>query len=151
MKIPKNDQYILFGGSFILANKLQLVADKKVEGLSTKQWFLLRTLQDMPENPAPTITSLAEETDTTRQNVTKMLEALNRQGCVVLKNNPQDQRSRIVEMTERGRQLLDRMAANAKGFFKELFAGVDEKESRAAAGVIVKMIGNLCGMQEKMG
>ena len=66
MKIPNNSQYILFGGVFILANKLRNVAEQKVEGLSVKQWFLLRTLQDMSAEPAPTITSLAKETDATR-------------------------------------------------------------------------------------
>ena len=60
MKIPENSQYVLFGGTFVLANKMQYVADKKVKGLSTKQWFLLRTLQDMPDQPAPTITALAK-------------------------------------------------------------------------------------------
>lgn len=151
MNIPQNDRYILFGGSFVLANKLQWVADKRVEGLSTKQWFLLRTLEDMPKSPAPTITSLAKETDTTRQNVTKMLDTLCAQGCVVLKDNPRDHRSRTVEMTERGQQLLGSMAGNAQGFFKELFAGLDDEACKAAARVTVKMIENLHRMQEEIG
>ena len=53
MKIPENKQYVLFGGAFVLANKLQLVADKKTHGLSTKQWFLLRNLSDLPADPPP--------------------------------------------------------------------------------------------------
>lgn len=147
MKIPDNNQYILFGGSFVLANKLQLVADKMVDGLSTKQWFLLRTLYDMPKEPTPTITSLARETDTSRQNVAKMLEVLQRQGCVVLGASPQDQRSRSVEMTEQGLHMLGQMAGQAQGFFTELFTGIDEDEAAVVARVMVKMIKNLEKLQ----
>ena len=73
LKVPENKQYVLFGGSFVLANKLQWVADKRVGGLTSKQWFLLKTLKDMPSEPKVTITALAKETDTSRQNVAKML------------------------------------------------------------------------------
>lgn len=148
MKIPDNKQYVLFGGSFVLANKLQWVADRRVEGLSSKQWFLLRSLYDMPKEPVPTITSLAKETDTSRQNVAKMLEALRRQNYVVLSDNPHDHRSRRVEITEQGLEILGRMAARSQDFFAGLFAGIDEKECMIAADVTVKMIENLSRMQE---
>ena len=150
MKIPNNNQHILFGGIFILANKLQHVAEQKVEGLSVKQWFLLRTLQDMPTEPAPTITSLANETDTTRQNATKMLEILHRDGYVVIADNPRDGRSSTIEITEQGRQMLGAMAAGSARFFHELFAGIDNKDLGIAAEVIIKMIDKLNKMQEEM-
>lgn len=150
MKIPENNQYILFGGSFVLANKMQLVADKRVTGLSTKQWFLLRNLSDMPLSPAPTITSLAKETDTSRQNVTKMLEVLARQGCIVLQDNPADHRSRTVAITEYGQQILGSMAYQSQPFFTDLFEGIDADECAVAAKVAIKMIENLSRMQEEL-
>lgn len=150
MKIPENNQYVLFGGSFVLANKLQWVADRTVEGLSTKQWFLLRTLFDMPKDPLPTITALAKETDSSRQNVTKMLEVLERQNCVRLGSNPRDHRSRTVEITEHGLKILGTMAKQSESFFKALFSDIDEEECAAAANVTIKLIENLSKMQEEM-
>ncbi len=150
MNIPQNKQYILFGGNFVLANKMQWVADKTVEGLSTKQWFLLRTLQDMPKNPQPTITALAQEADTSRQNVAKMLEVLQRQGCVNLQASPSDHRSRNVEITAKGEGLLGEMAANAGVFFAELFAGIDASDCEIAARVTLQMIENLHRMQKAL-
>ena len=150
MKVPKNKQYILFGGNFVLANKMQWVADRCVGGLTSKQWFLLRTLSDMPQAPPTTITSLAQETDTTRQNVTKLLEVLARQGCVKLEENPQDHRSRRVLMTEKGHKLLRSMAEQSGDFFQGLFAGIGEEEVAAAAAVTLKMIENLNKMQQHM-
>ena len=149
MKIPNNSQYILFGGAFILANKLRLVAEQKVEGLSVKQWFLLRTLQDMPTEPAPTITSLAKETDTTRQNAAKMLAILHRGGYVVIADSPSDGRSSAIEITEQGRQMLGTMAAKSAGFIRELFSGISREDLDIAANVIIKMIDKLNKMQEE--
>lgn len=150
MKIPENKQYVMFGGAFVLANKLQLVADKRVHGLSTKQWFLLRNLSDLPTDPPPTITMLAKETDTSRQNVSKMLEVLQRQGYVTLHDNPEDRRSQSVVLTEPGAQILRQVAQEAVPFFTELFAGINEQECAASASVIVKLIDNLYKMQEDM-
>lgn len=150
MKIPENKQYVLFGGTFVLANKLQVVADKMVQGLSTKQWFLLRNLSELPTNPPPTITTLAKETDTSRQNVSKMLEVLHRQGYVALQGSSEDHRSQSVLLTELGRQILRQMAQEAAPFFSELFTGISEDECVAAANVVLKLIGNLYKMQEDM-
>lgn len=149
MKIPQNTQYVLFGGSFVLANKLQLVADQKGQGLSTKQWFLLRNLKDLPTDPPPTITTLAKETDTTRQNVSKMLEVLQRQGYVVLQGSTKDHRSQTVTMTPAGHAVLQQMAAQAAPFFDALFCGVSPAECEAAAAVVVRLIENLNRMQEE--
>lgn len=149
MKIPKNNQYVLFGGTFVLANKLQAVADKKVSGLSVKQWFLLRNLQDMQKDPPPTITMLAGETDTSRQNTSKMLEVLKNRGYVELCEDSQDRRSQAVKITESGELILRRVASESSEFFKELFHGISEEECQAAAGVVIKLIANLSKMQEE--
>lgn len=149
MKVPENKQHILFGGTFVLANKLQAVADKKVHGLSTKQWFLLRNLSELPTEPPPTITMLAKEVDTSRQNVRKMLETLHRQGYVTLQGNAEDHRSQSVVLTKTGAQRLDQIAQETAPFLEELFSGISEKELEASAGVVIKLIENLNKMQEE--
>jgi DNA-binding MarR family transcriptional regulator len=151
MKIPENNQYILFGGVFILANKLQLIADKKARGLSTKQWFLMRNLQDLSIEIPPTITMLAKETDTSRQNVSKMLLTLQKQGFVSLRDSETDRRSQTVEMTIKGKEVLAQMAGESTSFFAELFNGISAEESEAAAKVVIKLISNLKKIQEDLG
>lgn len=148
MKIPENNQYVLFGGTFILANKLQSVADKKSIGLSTKQWFLMRNLQDLSTESPPTITMLAKETDTSRQNVSKMLSTLQKQGYVILRDSEADRRSQTVEMTIKGKEMLEQMAGRSTYFFAELFNGISGEEIEAAAKVVIKLIENLKKMQE---
>lgn len=148
MKIPQNKKYIMFGGTFALANKLQVIADKRMTGLSTKQWFLLRNLSDFSSNAWPTMTELAKETDTSRQNVSKMLEVLKRQGYVELQNNVEDHRSQVVVLTESGCNILRQVAQEAQPFFDELFLDIPEEEYLVAAKVVIKMMANLNCMQK---
>lgn len=149
MKIPPNKQYVMFGGAFVLANKLQAVADKRMNGLSTKQWFLLRNLSDFPADPPPTITTLAKETDTSRQNVTKMLDVLQKQGYAELKESEEDRRSQGVILTQAGKEILRQAAQEAVPFFAELFSNISEQETEAAANVMIKLIAKLNKMQEE--
>lgn len=150
MKPPKNTEYLLFGGTFVLANKLQFVGDKLVDGLSTKQWFLLRNMMDMPSEPAPTITQIANAMDSTRQNITKMLEVMEREGLVTLKKSETDQRSRSVRITETGLTYVKQTAQNAQGFLDLLYEGMSSEELETAGEVLVKMVQNLQKMTEDL-
>lgn len=150
MKKPENKQYVLFGGTFVLANKMQAVADKTMHELSTKQWFLLHNLRDLPTYPLPTITTLAKEMDTSRQNVSKMLDVLQRQGYVTLRERAEDHRSQGVEMTGAGAQILHQVAKEAAPFFTELFTGISEEDCAVSAGVVVKLLENLHKMEEAL-
>ena len=148
MKIPDRSDYLIFGGVFLLANKMQIVGDKMVDGLSTKQWFLTRTLMDMPSDPPPTITRIACEMDTTRQNVAKMLEKMEREGLVTIEGNESDRRSRRVHLTDLGLRRGKQVADNSQDFLKRLFKGIGAAKLNTAGAVILKMMKNLSDMQE---
>lgn len=147
MRPPENTKYLLFGGTFVLANKLQFVGDKMVDGLSTKQWFLLRNMMDMPSEPPPTITQIAHAMDSTRQNIAKMLEAMEREGFVTLEDSESDRRSRSVRLTASGLAYARQTAINAQDFLERLYEGIGSEERVAAGNVMKKMIENLQKMQ----
>jgi DNA-binding MarR family transcriptional regulator len=150
LTIPNRADYLLFGGTFVLANKLQVVGDKMVDGLSTKQWLLTRTILDLPDEPPPTITQIAREMDSTRQNVAKMLETMERDGLVTLEQSQFDRRSRRVRVTELGREQARQVAENAEGFMARLFGGIEKSEMDAAGRVLLKMFENLTDMQNTL-
>lgn len=143
MKPPGNTKYLLFGGTFVLSNKLQFVVDKMVDGLSTKQWFLLRNIMDLPDEPAPTITQIADAMDSSRQNIAKMLEVAQRQGLVTIEESPSDRRSRSVRITALGRTRAEQTAVHAQAFLDRLYEGIGSQERDAAGKVMLKMIRNL--------
>lgn len=143
VKPPGNTKYLLFGGTFVLANKLQFVGDKEVDGLPIKQWFLLRNILDLPPEPAPTITQIADAMDSSRQNVAKMLEVAQRQGLVAIEGSPSDRRSRSVRVTALGLTRVEQTAIHAQAFLDRLYEGIGPEERDAAGKVLLKMIGNL--------
>lgn len=148
MNPPENKRYLLFGGTFVLANKLQLVGDKLVDGFSTKQWFLLRNILDLHREPPPTITQIAHSMDSTRQNIAKMLLSLEREGLVIIEDSDLDHRSRSVRVTETGLAHAKQTAENAQDFLTRLYDGIQPEELDAAGRVMIKMVENLQKMQE---
>ena len=149
MKPPKNPQYILFGGTFVLANKLQAMGDHIVDGLSTKQWFLLRNTIGLPNDPPPTISRIAREVDSTRQNVTKMLEVLEREGYVMIMKNASDHRSLGVCVTSKGEERMKQAPKLAESFFSRLYEGIAPEDCETAGKVLLQMVANLQKMQEE--
>ena len=85
------EEYI-FGSILLLSNKMQIWGDKILEDLTLKQWFLLLLVSKM-ENPNPTIKEISEFTGTTRQNVKKMLEQLDRKKYIKIKRSKSDARA----------------------------------------------------------
>lgn len=143
MKVPDNPKYILFGGTFVLANKLQAVGDKAATGLSVKQWFLLRNISELPAGPSPSITQIANAMDSTRQNITKMLDVLVRDGYVCIEPDAHDHRSRTVSLTEKAQKYLAAAPMQAQTFFDALYKDIGDSELQAASRVLAKMVQNL--------
>ena len=56
---------------------------------------------------------LADRLGVSRQAVAQVITALERHGYVTRESNPDDARTRIIELTERGRQVLRLMRTNA--------------------------------------
>lgn len=149
MNKPDNSKYLLFGGTFLLANKLQFVGDKEVKGLSTKQWFLMRNIIDLPQDPPPTITQVARSVDSTRQNIAKMLSTLEREGLVTIESSELDQRSRSVRLTASGVLSIQQTTENGQAFLNRLYDGIDEKELDTAGRVLDQMVENLLKIEEE--
>ncbi len=149
MRIPDRIDHLLFDGTLILANKLQFVADKSLAGLSTKQWLLLRTIRDMQTGPPPMIAQIAAAIDSTHQNAAKMLYKLKRDGLIVVEEGNSDRRSRCVQVTEAGIRHIEQVAADAEGFMKRLFSGIQHEEMDIAGKVLIKTMLNLIDIQEE--
>lgn len=85
----------LFGSLFLLANYLQLVGDRLDEAITTKQWLLLAVLLKQP-NAKTTLSELASQLGSSRQNVKKMASILEEKGFLSLNQSEKDRR--VVEV-----------------------------------------------------
>jgi DNA-binding MarR family transcriptional regulator len=72
-------------------------------GLRITQFLTLATLNQVGSAP---INALAERLDVERTAMGKMIGFLERDGLITMKPSPTDGRSRLVELTEKGRRVL---------------------------------------------
>ena len=141
MKAPENPRHLLFGGTFILANKLQFAGDKSVTGLTTKQWFLLMNLRELSKVSVPN--ELASTMNTSRQNIAKMLDTMEKEGLVSVSQSAQDKRVKEVFITKKGQQLAKQSEKESQDFRDKVFTGITDNELAIASQVTLKMIENL--------
>ena len=92
-------QHVVFGTIFSVANRLQRVLDVVLPELTAKQFRLLIVLSLFKE--PPTLSEVADASDTSHQNVRKLLERLEKKGFVKLSPDPHDSRATRVHMTAR--------------------------------------------------
>lgn len=143
MKAPENPRHLLFGGTFILANKLQFAGDKSVNGLTTKQWFLLMNLRELSKVSVPSVNELASTMNTSRQNIAKMLDTMEKEGLVSVSQSAQDKRVKEVFITKKGQQLAKQSEKESQDFRDKVFTGITDNELAIASQVTLKMIENL--------
>ena len=142
MKAPENPRHLLFGGTFILANKLQF-AGESVTGLTTKQWFLLMNLRELSKVSVPSVNELASTMNTSRQNIAKMLDTMEKEGLVSVSQSAQDKRVKEVFITKKGQQLAKQSEKESQDFRDKVFTGITDNELAIASQVTLKMIENL--------
>ena len=116
MKAPENPRHLLFGGTFILANKLQFAGDKSVTGLTTKQWFLLMNLRELSKVSVPSVNELASTMNTSRQNIAKMLDTMEKEGLVSVSQSAQDKRVKEVFITKKDNNWQNKVKKKVKIF-----------------------------------
>ena len=122
-----NDQMAtIFGGIFVLANKLQILGDRVNDYMSMKQWILIAAITKS-EKESLNISELAEVIGTSYQNVKKMALILEKQGFLALKKNPRDARAVLISVTEHCREFFSQREDIEKEFLISVFKGIDKK------------------------
>lgn len=144
MQAP-SPKHLIHGGIFLLANKMQLVGDRLTGDITSKQWFLLLQISQMEATPS--LSAIAQEVDSTRQNVTKMLAPLAKKGYVRLTQDPADRRSHCVELTPRCHTRMGEISGVGQGFINRMLDGATPEDIEATGRVFLRMMQNLEEMQ----
>lgn len=75
--------------------------------------------------------------------ITSRLDRLERRGYVKRRRDPDDRRGVLVELTDAGREVLDRAVSANTGREKELIANLTKQEQKVLAGLLKKMLAGL--------
>ena len=111
MKYTKDDidltwkKKLLLSGVFIQKNRLHAIMDRYLKEVTGKQ-LLLMVVTDAYDVP-PDLSTLAKHLECSRQNIKKLAVSLEKSGMVNLKPSESDRRSLCVEITEKGKLIIE--------------------------------------------
>ena len=132
----------VFGMIFMLANKLQILGDKMDPYLTVKQWFFLAGVLRC-ESDAPTLTEVAVNIGSSRQNVKKIASLLERQGFVLMEKDPEDGRAVRIYLTPTCVEYLKQREEMEDRFIDELFEDFGPEDLSSLSELFQKLEGNV--------
>ncbi|HWD72678.1 MAG TPA: MarR family transcriptional regulator [Actinomycetota bacterium] len=106
-------------------------------GLSTATFNVILVLSRAGGSLSPC--DIGEQLSVTRGTVTGLLDSLERQRLVRRTPHPKDRRMLTIELTDEGRNILDRLMPEHVQGMCELLACLSESEKKAFAGVLAKI------------
>jgi DNA-binding MarR family transcriptional regulator len=110
--------------------------------VTPQQWAVLATLSDSDE-PA-TLAALARRLMVTKQNMTGMVTRLEQLGLAERHDDPNDLRSSRVQLTRRGRGLIDKVRPAYEEWVRTVGGDeVSERDLQALSRTVEKLIARL--------
>jgi DNA-binding MarR family transcriptional regulator len=138
----------IFGGIFILANRLQVLGDKFDGNLTVKQWLLLIGILKN-KGSSPTLSEVASFIGNSRQNVKKMALILEKKGFLILDKDLMDARILRMSVTSKCEIHFKQREGKELEFFEELYAGFDTNLIKGLDDGISRLTKNIIEMEKQ--
>ena len=142
-------EHVVFGTIFSVSNRLQRVLDAVLPELTAKQFWLIIVLS-LFKDP-PTLGEVAEASDTSHQNVRKLLERLEAKGFVELAPDPHDSRATRIRMTAKASGWGASTGGQASSFMEELFKGISHDDLATVARSLLTIHATLGRLPKQQG
>ncbi len=107
--------------------------------ITPQQWAVLATIGDAPMNMAAVARKLA----VSKQNMTGMVARLEQLALIERSENPQDLRSSQVQLTRRGRAVIEKLAPVYEEWQKSLGREIPERDLQTLTRAINRLISQL--------
>lgn len=141
----------LFFRLYQCANMLHKTGTRAVEaeGLTTQQWAVLGALSREQSQGGMSIGDLARYLMVSRQNLSGLISRMERDGHVVVKPDDRDRRSRVVTMTESGRQIWQEQALpKIHAYYGEILADFSINDVTHTLHYLLKILDNMQRVDE---
>ncbi len=134
----------LFFRLYQCANMLHKTGSRAVEaeGLTTQQWAVLGALSRPSAAGGMSIGDLARYLMVSRQNLSGLIGRMERDGHVAVAPGGSDRRSRVVTMTESGREVWQVQAQpKIQAYYEQVLADFSINDVAHALHYLLKMLG----------
>lgn len=112
---------------FSLINKVQVLADQKIEHVTARQHMTLVAVMQL-QNQDASLNNIAQLLGTTKQTANQLIQGLSRKGFVVINEGIKDRRSIHVTLSNKGQEVIALTINNSSLFLANLFHGFDVNE-----------------------
>lgn len=103
----------------------------------------LHLLKNIPEEPALSQNQLCELAQKSAANVTRILDRLERKGCIKRKKNPADRRATLLFLTNQGKELMAEVSTVLQAFSETLTTGLSTQEQETFIRLLHRIQDNL--------
>ena len=136
----------IFGSLFTLSNRLQIAGDGLDTQMTLKQWLMIAVLI-RSEEESLSVSSLAQRMGSSRQNVKKMAQLLEKQGFLAIERREDDKRFLEVSVTSACLTHCRGRAPKEEAFIETLFSGFSEKELENLLQSFAKLAENIATLE----
>jgi DNA-binding MarR family transcriptional regulator len=144
----------LFFRLYQCANMLHKTGSRAVEeeGLTTQQWAVLGALSRPKIANGMSVGDLARYLMVSRQNLSGVLNRMERDGHLRSMPDGRDKRSKLITMTDSGRHVWENMALpKIHNYYEQALEGFSINDTTHTLHYLLKMLENMQGIDERFG
>lgn len=120
-------QNYIFGRLFLLANKLQVLGDHTLDGMTVRQWLLTIAVAHFKES-SPTLNEVTGLMGTSHQNVKQLAVKLQEKGYLKIEKDIKDQRAICFILTDKCYQFWERRQEEIHQLLNRIFEDLKDME-----------------------
>lgn len=133
---------------FLLANRLQTVANMGMHEITAKQWLPLIILGRL-KNP-PTLKELSEICGISHQSTKQLVQKLEEKGYVKIEEDKKDKRAMRISVTSKFDDWVKQYSNRNYGFVYEVFSCLSKEEVEAFFKAQKKLLNKLNKISEEI-
>jgi len=105
-------------------------------GLTSARWKVLGAIEHAPQ----TVSQIARTMGQTRQSVQRIANELEKLAIVSFEDNPDHKTAKLIERSEKGAQLFERLSSLLPAWSDAALEGITEQELATTLKVVAKLV-----------
>jgi DNA-binding MarR family transcriptional regulator len=142
------DKQMIFALLMIISNRMDTLLGREFKefDVTTKQWFLVATINNLFANP-PTMKAVASEMGSSHQNIKQVALKLQEKGLLKLEKDKKDARVTRLRMTEQSNEFWGKIHSSGTIFIKNMFKNIKQEDLARSRELLNKILNNLVEME----
>ena len=142
------DEQMIFALLMIISNRMDTLLGRELKefDVTTKQWFLIATIDNLFDKP-PTLKDVAAEMGSSHQNIKQVALKLQQKGLLKLEKDRKDARATRLRLTEQSYTFWEKIHPSGTIFIQNMFKHIRSKDLERSRELLQKLLKNLVEME----